>query len=101
MAAGRQWRAPIKDADVVETEEAALKDIHSIGILAIDPPREIQQQLLEDSLEKDCVAHSTSLFLDLINAPRCPRVNRRIHVAERPFVSRQLAVRMHVPLAQH
>src|SRR5678815_2640344 len=101
MAAGRQWRASIKDADVVEPEEAALKDVHPVGVFAIDPPSEIQQQLLEDSLEEDSVACSTPLLLDLVNAPRRPGVNRWINVAEGPLISRQLTVRMHVPLAQH
>src|SRR5262249_863616 len=35
--------------------------------------------------------------LNLINTPRRPRDHRRIHVAEIPFVSRNLTVRMLVP----
>src|SRR5215813_11639004 len=101
MSAGRQWRTAIENTDVVETEKAALKNVHPVSIFAIDPPGEIQQQLLENPLQEDCVTGSTSLLLDLVNAPRSPRVNRRIHIAERPLVSRQLAVRVHVPFAQH
>src|SRR5690242_19182007 len=101
MAARRQRRAAIKDADVVETEEAALKDVHPVGVLAIDPPGEIQQQLLKDALEKNRVANTAALLLDLVNAPRRPRMDRRIDVAKRPLVSGQLTVRMHVPFAQH
>src|SRR5690242_17917644 len=101
MAAGGQWCTAIEHADIIETEKAALKNVHAIGIFAIDPPGEIQQQLLKDALEKDSVADTTSLLLDLVNAPRSPGVNRRIHIAKRPLVCRQLPVRMHVPFAQH
>jgi hypothetical protein len=101
MAAGRQRRAAIENADVVETEKASLEDVHSIGVFAIDPPRKIQQQLLKHAFEENRVADATTLLLNLIDAPRGPRVNRRIHIAKGPLISRQLAVRMHVPLAQH
>ena len=36
----------------------------------------------------------------LVDAPARPRVHRRIHVAERELVRRDLPVRVHVPLAQ-
>src|ERR1051325_153467 len=101
MAAGRERCTTIENTDVIQTKKATLKDVHAIGIFTIDPPGEIQQQLLKNALEKDCIADSTSLLLDLVNAPRGPGVNWRIHIAKRPLVCRQLAVRMHVPFAQH
>src|ERR1051325_2973603 len=101
MPASRERSTAIENADVVEAQKAALKDVHPVGVFAIDPPGEIQQQLLEDPLKKDCVANSTSLLLDLVNSPRGPGVNWWIHIAKRPLVSRQLTVRMHVPFAQH
>src|SRR5262245_24670824 len=99
MATGWQWGATIENANVVEAEKAALKNVHSISIFAIDPPGEIQQQLLEDPLKKNCVADSTSFLLDLVNAPRRPGVNGRIHITKCPLVSRQLTVWVHVPFA--
>src|SRR5215469_13443548 len=42
VASGGKWAAPVKDADIVQPEEAALEDIHSVGGLAIYPPREVQ-----------------------------------------------------------
>ena len=56
-AIGQRLRA-IEDADVVEAEESTGEKILAGGILAIDPPREIQQQLLEDALEETAVALS-------------------------------------------
>ena len=41
-----------------------------------------------------------ALLIDLVDAPGRPRVHRRIHVVERPFVGGKLAVGVHVPLAQ-
>src|SRR5579871_3491609 len=42
VAAGGKWRGAVEDADIVETEESALENVHSLGILAIHPPREIE-----------------------------------------------------------
>src|ERR1043165_3946705 len=101
MAAGRKRCTTIENTDVIETEKPTLKDVHPVSIFAIDPPGEIQQQLLKNALEKNCIADSAALLLDLVNAPRGPGVNWRIHIAKRPLVCRQLAVRVHVPFAQH
>src|ERR1043165_2918995 len=101
MAAGRKRCTAIENTDVIETEKAALKDVHPVRVFTIHPPGEVQEQLLEDSLKEDRVAHSASLLLNLVNAPRGPCVNRRIHIAKRPLVCWQLSVRVHVPLAQH
>ena len=46
----------IEDADIVQAEESALKNIISFGILAVHPPGEIQQQLVKDALQKEAVA---------------------------------------------
>ena len=58
VAAGGQRRGAVEDADVVEPEEAAFEDIGAGAILAIDPPREIDQQLREGVLEELDVAAS-------------------------------------------
>ena len=43
---------------------------------------------------------AVALLLDLVDAPRRPRVDRRVDVTEGPLVGRKLAVRVHVPFAQ-
>ena len=48
VAAGGQRSAAVEDADVVEAEEAALEDVLAEAVLAVDPPGEVQQQLVED-----------------------------------------------------
>ena len=99
-AAGRQRRAPIEDADVVEAEEAAGEDVAALRILAVHPPVEVEHQALERALqERDVLA--TEVALDLVEEERGPRVDRRIHVAEVPFVGRDLSVRVAVEAAQH
>ena len=55
VAAGRQRRAAVEDADVVQPEEAALEDVAAVGVLAVDPPGEVEQQLVEDAFEEATV----------------------------------------------
>ena len=104
--AGGQRLAAVEHADVVEAEKAALKNIPALRVLAVDPPGEIQQQLVKDAFQKSEIAGIiricfASLFaVNLEHAPRRPRMHRRVHVAERPLVGRQLAVRVHVPFAR-
>ena len=99
-SADRELRAAIEDADVVETEEASLKDVVPREVLAVDPPGEVQQELVEDLLEEHRIDAAAVALLDLVDAPGRPRVHGRVDVAECPFVSGDLAVRMHVPFAQ-
>ena len=47
VAAGGQRGAAVEDADVVEAEEAALEDVLAEAVLAVHPPGEVQQQLVE------------------------------------------------------
>src|SRR5690242_17764074 len=101
MSAGWQWGTAVEHADVVQAEKASLEDVHAFGILAVDPPGEVQEQLLEHTLEKSAVTGTGSLLLDLVDAQGGPRVHRRIDISHRPLVGGDLSVRMHVPLAQH
>src|SRR5271154_6558561 len=66
MAAGRQILAAVEDADVVEAEKTALKDVAALGVPAVDPPGEIQHQLVKDAPEKCPVALAAAyLAVDL------------------------------------
>ena len=100
-AARGQGRATVKHADVVQTQEASLEDVHAFRILPVYPPSEIQEKFMEDAFQELTVTLSFAFFLDLVHTPGCPRVDRRIHVSQCPFVCRQLAIGMHVPLPQH
>ena len=48
VAGDRERRGPVEHADVVQPEEAALEDVAALRVLAVDPPGEVEQQLLED-----------------------------------------------------
>src|SRR5215468_6687746 len=61
VTAGRQRRASVEDADIVEAEEADLKNISAFGIFAIHPPGEVEQEFLEDALQKQSDARATAL----------------------------------------
>ena len=57
---------------------------------------------MKDALEERAVAFAAILFLvNFVDLIRRPGMHRRIHIAERPLVSGDLPVGMHVPLAQH
>ena len=47
VAAGGERGAAVEDADVVEAEEAPLEDVLAEAVLAVHPPGEVQQQLVE------------------------------------------------------
>mmetsp|Transcript_5220 Transcript_5220/g.11626 ORF Transcript_5220/g.11626 Transcript_5220/m.11626 type:complete len:312 (+) Transcript_5220:949-1884(+) len=101
-ATGGQVTSAVEDAYVVQAQEAALKDVPAFRILAVHPPREVDEQLLEHLLQEHDVTNATShLPLHLEDAPRRPGMHRRVHVAEVPLEGRQLSVRMHVALIDH
>ncbi len=101
VPAGGQGGAAVEEADVVETEEAALEDVVAVGVLAVHPPGEVEQQLVEDLLQEVDVMPPTSSGVSLVNAPRRPGVDRRVDVSQGPLVGGELAAGVHVPLPSH
>src|SRR5213594_1392152 len=89
----------IENADVIETEETAGEKIVAFGVFAVHPPGEIEQQLLECAFKKSAITLPARTS-HLVNAPGGPGVHGRIHITKSKFVSRHLAVRVHVPFAQ-
>ena len=96
-AAAGEHRRAVEGADVVEPEEAALEDVVAERVLAVHPPGEVDQQLVEGGGEELEVGAA----VDAEHRERRPRLDGRVHVAEVPLVGGQLAVRVHVPLAAH
>ena len=92
-AADRQVGA-VDRADVVQTEEAALEQVVAAGVLQVDPPGEVDQQLVEDPAEEVQVAAA----VDGEHLERGPRLHRRVHVAEIPLVGGQRPVGVLEPL---
>src|SRR5713226_10471243 len=95
-----EWRGTVKDSNVVEAEKSALKNVCSVGILAVHPPGKIQEQLVKDFFEESTVGYTAHAPLDFVDAPGGPCMNGRIHIAKGPFIGRQLTIRMHIPFAQ-
>ena len=56
----------VEDADVVEAEEAALEDVAPLGVLAVDPPGEVEQQLVEDALEEGAVGRARARVCSIL-----------------------------------
>ena len=81
-------------ADVVQAEEAALEDVVAVGVLAVDPPGEVDQQLVEDPGQEIEVAAA----VDGEHLQRRPRVHRRVDIPEVPLIRRQRPLRVLEPL---
>src|SRR3954452_11971097 len=56
VAARWQWLGAVEDANVVEAEKAPGEEVAAVRVLTVDPPGEIEQQLLEDALEEEAIA---------------------------------------------
>ena len=100
-AAGGQRRAAVEDADVVQPEEAAFKQVLAKAVFAVYPPTEVQHQLRKRALEELEVALPFKSLLRAVEENRRPGVYRRIDVAEVPLVGRDLTGRMQEELLQH
>ena len=84
----------IERADVVQPEEAALEQVRPGGVLPVDPPGEVHQQLVEHLTQELHVPAA----VDDEHLERGPRLDRRVDVAEVPLVGRQGAVGVLEPL---
>ena len=101
VAAGGQRGAAVEDADVVEAEEAALEHVLAEAVLAVDPPGEVQQELVERRPEEVQVRLAAQGLLGAMEEQRRKGVDRRVHVAEVPLVGGHLAVGVEVRAAEH
>ena len=101
MAAGGQRGAAVEDADVVEAEEAALEDVLAEPVLAVHPPGEVQEQLVERRLEEIHVRLAAQGLLGAVQEERRKGVDRGIHVAEVPLVGGHLAAGVQVDAFEH
>ena len=72
MSTSWQRGAAIKHANVVQSQKSTLEDVHAFGVFAIDPPGEVKEKFLEDALQKNRVADTATLLLDLVNTPGSP-----------------------------
>ena len=96
VALGRRQGGTVQRGDVVQPHEPALEQVVVAEVLVVHPPGEVDQQLVEDPGQEMKVGAA----VELEDLDRGPGVHRRVDVGEIPFIGRNLAVRMHVPLAQ-
>src|SRR5215469_7713564 len=66
IAAGRQRRAAVEDSDVVQSQEAALEGVVAGAVLAVHPPREVKNQLVEGAIEPFDVAAAMLNLLEMV-----------------------------------
>src|SRR5918996_3730531 len=92
MTSSREGRASVKNADVVQSQKAPLKDVATFVVLAVDPPGEIQQQLVEQALQEKSIGLAGDLLGGLVYLEGSPSVDWWVHIAEVPFVGRYLSI---------
>ncbi len=91
----RQRGRAVEQGNIVQAQEAALEQVAPLGILAVDPPGKIQQQLVEDPLQKIQIAYAGQRLILLVNPPAGPGMHRWVGVVEAPFIGRQLTIGVH------
>ena len=101
VAAGGERGAAVEDADVVEAEEAPLEDVLAEAVLAVHPPGEVQQELIERPLEEIQVYFAAPGLLGAMEKQGRPGVHRGVDVAEVPLVGGHLAAGVQVDSAKH
>src|SRR5207249_10881696 len=69
VASGGERRRAVKNSDVIEAEKPALKDICAVRILAVHPPRKIEQQLVKNFFKESAIRDAAHAPLDFVDAP--------------------------------
>jgi len=71
-SSSRETLGPVERTDVVETEETSFENVESVLILAVDPPSEVEEKLLEYSLEELEIFASVHFSFNLENSESSP-----------------------------
>src|SRR5215472_4498599 len=85
VSTGGQRRAAVENTNVVQPQETALKHIVPLAVLAVHPPGEVKQELVEDPLQEVAVGLPGGALLDFIDTPCRPGMDGRIYIPEGPF----------------
>src|SRR5262245_6310227 len=88
VSASRQRRAAVKDPDIVQTEEPSFEHVAAGAILAVYPPGEVQEQLLEGALKPIHVTPAAPKLFQTVGEDGGPGMDWRVNIAEVPFVGR-------------
>ena len=83
----------VERPDVVEAEEPAFEQVGAVGVLQVHPPREVDEQLVEDLAQEVDVAGA----VDGEHLERRPCLDGRVDVTEVPLVGGQGATRVLEP----
>ena len=83
----------VQRPDVVQSEKATFEEVGPAGVLPIDPPGEVEQQLVEDPAEEVEVTRA----VDGEDLEGRVSLNRGVDVAEVPLIGGQGAVGMLEP----
>src|SRR5689334_16428610 len=71
VTSGWEWSAAVEHTNVIQAQKAALKDIQTFGVFAVDPPGEVQHQFVKHTLQEAVVSCAVLLLVNFVNAPGC------------------------------
>ena len=96
-AAIGQGVAAIKDADVVEPQEATLKHVVAGAVVAVGPPAVLEDEFAHGAAQEGQITKALLVAFDLKNAQGRPSADGRIGVRQRPLIGRSLSIGGGVP----
>src|SRR5580692_470395 len=101
VSTSRQRCAAIKYPNIVQPEEATLERVFTRAVLAVHPPGEVQQKLLERALQPVNIASAATHLLKPVREDGGPGMHRRVNVTEIPLVRRKLSIWVQVASLEH
>src|SRR6187431_361540 len=81
-----EFLGPVAEPNIVHPQKAAFKDVVAETVHFIDPPSEIEKQLVKTLLQVEIVFLAELLLFQLEDFQKRPRLDRRVHIAEFPFI---------------
>ena len=78
----------VECANIIESQKTSAKYVVSLFVFTVYPPGKIEKQFLKNTFKERNVGLPIYFFINLINAEGRPGMNRRINVAEVPFIGR-------------
>src|SRR5260221_12907344 len=97
MFAAGQHGVAVKHADIVQPQEAALEDVQAFNVLAVDPPGEVEEKVMEDARQELRIALAAVPGpVKQKNLVGGPCVDGRVYGAAGPLVRRDLCRGMHI-----
>src|SRR5689334_19769840 len=72
----RKSSTAVKNPDIIQAEKTTLEDVFTVPVFAVYPPGKVQQQFLENTLQKFGIGVARNIAGNFIDTPCCPGMYR-------------------------